>query len=185
MFQLMADLSSNNHPTDEPIDGKALFDAGFRFAMVKATEGTTYVNPWLVKDTEACIAAGIKVGYYHFAHPGQSTPERQAEYFTTAIRGLKCYIGVALDLEVIEDASPRELAQWANAFCHHAQISGHGARIYTNPAFLVQMAHFLDPWPLWIASWGKRPRRQFWAWQFGTIDVPGIGPVDASHYTGK
>ena len=40
------------------------------FMFIKATEGTTYVNPDMEAQAKAAREAGIPVGFYHFLHPG-------------------------------------------------------------------------------------------------------------------
>lgn len=52
---------------------------GLAFAMVKATEGTSYVNPKYAAQVAHARAAGLVVGHYHFARPGSMTD--QLAYF--------------------------------------------------------------------------------------------------------
>ncbi|GAB3177464.1 glycoside hydrolase family 25 protein [Streptomyces incanus] len=54
---------------------------GLSFAFVKATEGSSYVNPKLSAQTERAREAGLVVGFYHFLWPGALTA--QAEYFVS------------------------------------------------------------------------------------------------------
>lgn len=53
--------------------------AGLDFVMVKATEGTTYVNPEQKAQAAKARDAGLAVGFYHFLHPGYTYA--QASYF--------------------------------------------------------------------------------------------------------
>ncbi|WP_085563029.1 GH25 family lysozyme [Streptomyces murinus] len=60
----------------------ATFDtSGLDFVFVKATEGTSYVNPLMAAQAAHARAAGCVVGFYHFLHPG--SVQQQAEYFVT------------------------------------------------------------------------------------------------------
>lgn len=52
---------------------------GYDFAFVKATEGTSYVNPRMVAQAAHARAAGLVVGFYHFLRPGSM--KAQAAYF--------------------------------------------------------------------------------------------------------
>lgn len=52
---------------------------GLDFVFVKATEGTSYVNPKQAAQAAHARAAGCVVGFYHFLHPGNVAG--QAEYF--------------------------------------------------------------------------------------------------------
>jgi len=49
------------------------------FVMVKATEGTTYVNPKHTAQVAHGRANGLAIGHYHFARPGSMSA--QADYF--------------------------------------------------------------------------------------------------------
>jgi GH25 family lysozyme M1 (1,4-beta-N-acetylmuramidase) len=52
---------------------------GLGFAFVKATEGTTYINPVQRQQAAHARARGLVVGFYHFLWPGKI--EAQAAYF--------------------------------------------------------------------------------------------------------
>jgi hypothetical protein len=53
--------------------------SGQDFVIVKATEGTSYVNPKRSDQAATARAAGVVVGFYHFARPGNI--QAQAQYF--------------------------------------------------------------------------------------------------------
>lgn len=52
---------------------------GLDFVFIKATEGTSYVNPKQAAQTARGRGAGLVVGFYHFLHPGNV--DAQAKYF--------------------------------------------------------------------------------------------------------
>lgn len=52
---------------------------GLDFVFVKATEGTTYVNPKMGGQAATARTAGLVLGFYHFLHPGNV--KAQAAYF--------------------------------------------------------------------------------------------------------
>src|SRR3954469_22984504 len=54
---------------------------GARFAYVKATEGTTYTNPYFAQQYNGSYNVGMIRGAYHFAHPNSSSGTTQADYF--------------------------------------------------------------------------------------------------------
>ncbi|MCG7319773.1 glycoside hydrolase family 25 protein [Brevibacillus laterosporus] len=43
-----------------------------KYAFIKATEGTSLVDKKLKENAQGAYKVGIKVGYYHFAHPDLS-----------------------------------------------------------------------------------------------------------------
>ncbi|MHB9861990.1 GH25 family lysozyme [Streptomyces sp. YIM S03343] len=53
--------------------------SGKDFVFVKATEGTSYINPRQADQAASARAAGAVVGFYHFARPGNT--QAQAQYF--------------------------------------------------------------------------------------------------------
>ena len=86
------DLSAWQHPDGSPIDWQAVKNHGHDFALVKATEGTDYLNPHFNEDTNAMRAAGVLRGI-HFT----DVPPGQAKY-VTCVRG--AFLDVVVDLRV-------------------------------------------------------------------------------------
>src|SRR5207245_1204465 len=58
-----------------------LWSSGVRFAYVKATEGTTYENPYFAQQYNGSYNVGMIRGSYHFALPDRSSGATQADYF--------------------------------------------------------------------------------------------------------
>lgn len=173
----MIDVSDNNHDGGQPIDWSEVMRSGVRAVMIKATQGTDYTNEWLDRDAHGARAAGLHIGYYHFAEPSVDAANVAAESdrFTLAINGLPRDIGVALDLEVSNGLSWAELATYARAFLDPLAAKGIGTALYVNASWFGSLPG--APWNhrLWLASWGVRPRRSVWAWQSsGTGACPGV-----------
>lgn len=59
--------------------GKAAGD----FAIIKATQGTTYTNPYFSRHYSQAAAAGKLLGAYHYASGGD--PVKEADYFLTVV----------------------------------------------------------------------------------------------------
>lgn len=170
----MIDVSANNHPADVPIDWAKVKGAGYDAVMVKCSEGTDYVNPWLKDDADGATAARLKVGFYHFGRPGAMSPAAEARYARVAVFGLHHDLGLALDLEVQESRDWASLAAYARAFHHVIRETFAHSPLYVNDYFLANLPG--APWGerLWLAQ-TARPRREVWAWQSTTpIAVPGI-----------
>lgn len=79
------DISSHNA-------GINLSQVAGDFVIVKATEGTTYLNPYFSGWADQTIALGRKLGIYHFVN-ANSSMEDQARYFVNAA---KDYVGNAV-----------------------------------------------------------------------------------------
>ena len=63
------------------VDWRAAYNNGARFAYVKATEGTSYLNPSFSQQYNGSYNIGMIRGAYHFAHPDNSSGTAQADYF--------------------------------------------------------------------------------------------------------
>jgi len=168
------DVSSNQHPANQPIDWEKVADAGWGFAIVKATQGTSYTNPWLARDLDDARAAGLFVGAYHFYETGPS-PESQAEYFVAACMGQVLDLGAWLDWE------PPAMQQWEissayNGFMETAHKARPGCGVYCDEPWLTELkGAMVTPSRLWVASWGGEQPKGCLLWQDATNQtVPGV-----------
>jgi GH25 family lysozyme M1 (1,4-beta-N-acetylmuramidase) len=62
------DVSSHDHTTGG-IDWPGVAASGVQFAYVKATEGSSYLNPYFHDDYISAKGAGILTGAYTYARP--------------------------------------------------------------------------------------------------------------------
>lgn len=63
------------------VDWAAAWQNGARFAYVKATESTSYLNPDFAAQFLGSSQAGLLHGAYHFAVPDASSGQAQADFF--------------------------------------------------------------------------------------------------------
>lgn len=181
----MIDVSSNNHGNNQPIDWHEVAKHGVRGVMIKATEGSGYTNPWLGRDAHGARAAGLHVGYYHFAQPDDPDGKTQADYCLKAIEGLPRDLGVALDLETTNGLGWGELATFAKTFLQALHDSVVIPSLYVNPTYLDNLPGAPFGHKLWLADWEHSPRRECWIWQHGIGIVPGVpGKCDLDTYYG-
>ena len=110
-----SDISRWQHPNDQPIDFKQMFDAGMRFVLIKGSDAQEKADietmRWLVGDRNAAQAAGLYTGMYHFAYMPNSTDrdyvirdaKAQAQKVIWRLASLGGYnerdLPIALDLE--------------------------------------------------------------------------------------
>lgn len=95
---LGVDVSSWQHPDGHAIDWEAVREAGYVFAIIKATQGVSYVSPWCARDLDDARAAGLLVGAYHYYEAGVPAAE-QAQHFTSTLLGERLDLGCWLDWE--------------------------------------------------------------------------------------
>lgn len=94
--------------------------------IVKATQGTTYVNPYCDRHYQQAKSANLLRGFYHYA--GIDKPEAEAEYFWNNCRN---YFRDGIPVLDWEGA---QSVDWVNRFVRHLKdISGIWCWIYANP----------------------------------------------------
>jgi GH25 family lysozyme M1 (1,4-beta-N-acetylmuramidase) len=188
-------------------DANAVYAAGFRFAIVKASEGVSYCDP---RAREHCILladAGLLVTVYSFARPSQDRPREQARRLIDCA-GEAFVFRPVLDLESApaEWSSGRLLA-FAQEWCDEMARTQARPVVYSYTSFLQQRftvqdrAELLALGPLWLAqyrsvttAWAPRsefdmPKAFHWdMWQYsgnGGYRVPGIvGDCDRNLFRG-
>ena len=119
------------------INWREVRDAGIEVAIIQASEGTFYRDPYLHEFYNGAKENGIKVGFYHFFNPGSSpTPSEQARYFVDTISGLHADIKLILDLEQTGGLDNYRLTIQALEFLREVErLSGLDAAVYTYTNF--------------------------------------------------
>lgn len=81
------------------------------FVIIKATQGTSYVNPYCDMHYQQAKKSGKLLGVYHYARPDTgNTPEAEADYFLRNITG---YIGEAILALDLECAGWQKYSEWS------------------------------------------------------------------------
>ena len=187
------------------IDWAKVRAAGKKFAFIKASEHTSFVDNKYQTNRSNAKAAGLKVGAYHFARPDLGTTDAYAEadHFMKTAAWKSGELRPVLDLEDTGGLSSSALQTWVKAFLQRIyDRTGERAIIYVSPSFwTTKMGN--STWfakngydVLWIAHWttGSSPSTpaENWGgkgwtfWQY-TSDgsVSGIsGRVDLNRYKG-
>lgn len=193
------DVASYQHPRGKPIHWNKVENAGMDFAIVKATEGTSYQNPNFAgptyNDYADAATAGLVHGAYHFARPAfpiVASAQSQARFFAGVVGPVrtKATLPPALDLEVTGGLNPAQLVTWAEAFeLEVRDLTGRTPMIYTYPNFWTNALgdpQALARFPLWMAAYKTSTAPVADLWQYtSTAHVPGIiGNTDVSKFIG-
>ncbi|MBA4062323.1 MAG: lysozyme M1 [Isosphaera sp.] len=170
--------------------------AGIDFAFTKATEGTTYTNPYFATNWARIKSAGLVRGAYHFGRPG-TDPVVQANKFCDVVRPGSGDLQMALDIEVTDGKSPSQVRSWVVAFINRIKArTGRPGIIYTGFYFWRDSAgngSNLDC-PLWLAAYTSSPTAYVpaawstWSfWQYTSSGrVSGVsGNVDRNAWNGS
>ena len=196
-----SDVASHQHPGSMAIDWARVKAAGQQFAIVKATEGLSYVNPHYQEDSTSMRAAGLIRGTYHYALPQYSAILQTQHYAAVlATNTTSLDLPPALDLEETGGLSPAALQIWVRAFLTTLdKLTGRQTIIYVSPGFWrYQMGNTTEfsERPLWIAdsNGGTSPTMPLpggwtkWTfWQYtGNGSVDGVAtPIDLNTFNGS
>ena len=190
------DVSGYQRPGGAAIDWHEVKTDGQSFAVVKASEGTDWVNDFAAEDVDKAAAAGLKVGAYHYARPGMDA-RAQARHFADQLKNFPgSSLPPVLDIEVDEGKSPKELTASTHDFLDELESrSGQKPMVYTYPYFwLHNMGNATDfaQYPLWLAAYQNTAPKPVGGWselamwqRTGTGRVGGItGNVDLNVFNG-
>jgi len=177
------------------VDWKSFTKVKRSFAYVKATEGTSYRNPYYSSQFGGAKAAGMYAGAYHFANPGGKSGKAQATYFVKHggawKKDGKTLPGV-LDIEynpygggTCYGLSKKKMVAWITDFLTtYKKLTARDAVIYTTADWWTKCTgnttRFRHTNPLWAARWtpktgagklpGGWPYYTFWQYSATVID---------------
>lgn len=121
--------------------------------IVKATQGTSYVNPRCNHQYELAGQLGKLRGLYHYA--GGGNPEAEAQYF---INNIKNYVGKAvliLDWESYQNASWGN-SNWSLRFANEVhRLTNVWPLIYVQESALWQVANCASKCGVWVAKYAS------------------------------
>lgn len=120
------------------------------FVIVKATEDDDYVNPHMVSQANATLGASKRLGFYHFARPGDAAA--QARLFVATVGSFRSKATLWLDWE--DNAVPQGPG-WAKTFLDTVkQLTGSTPGIYMNGSALngYDWTAVAAQYPLWYAG---------------------------------
>lgn len=120
------------------------------FVIVKATEDDDYVNPYMVSQANATLGASKRLGFYHFARPGDAAA--QARYFVSAVGSLRGKATLWLDWEA---NAVEQGPGWAKTFLDTVRsLTGSTPGIYMNGSALsgYDWSAIASQYPLWYAG---------------------------------
>lgn len=184
------------------VDWNAAAANGAKFAYVKASEGTGYLNPYFRAQYNGAYGAGLARGAYHFALPNQASGAAQANYFVDNGGSWSAdgrTLPPMLDIEynpyggTCYGLSPSQMSAWIADFSNTVRSrTGRYPMIYsttgwwnlctgynpdfgaTNPLFLARYSTSPGPMP---AGWGAQT-----LWQYSDL---GTFPGDQDVFNGS
>lgn len=171
---------------------------GKTFAYIKATEGTSYRNPFFAAQYTKSYQAGFVRGAYHYANPAGKSGTKQARYFFAhggAWSADSQTLPGALDIEygrkVCYGISKKKMRKWVGDFLEeYKRLSGRDAVIYTTADWWNRCTgntkKFNKTNPLWVARWGtKTPGKLSGGWAKATFWQYSDSPIDQNWFNGS
>jgi len=188
------DVSKWQHDDGGPIDWRRVKASGQRFAFIKATGGSSRIDPWFERNWAGARRAGLITGAYHYSDPSRSAVA-QARLIVSVVGSTReaNNLGIVLDLEDTGGLRPAALVRWAKTFLNEVErLTGRVPIVYTGPNFWktkVRSSAF-GAYPLWLARYNSQapaplPGWNRWTfWQYTSSGrVPGIvGAVDRNWF---
>jgi GH25 family lysozyme M1 (1,4-beta-N-acetylmuramidase) len=174
------------------------WNQGKRFAYVKATEGTSYKNPYFAQQYNGSYNVGMIRGAYHFATPNTSSGATQANYFASNGGGWsrdgKTLPG-ALDIEynpygaTCYGLSQSAMVSWIRDFLNtYKARTTRDAVIYTNLDWWTRCTGnttaFNATNPLWVARYASTVGTLPGGWPFYTFWQYSSSPIDQNRFNG-
>ena len=165
--------------------------------IIKATEGTGYVNPYCDADYQQAKKDGKPRGFYHYASGGD--PRAEAEYFYNHTKGYVRDGIPALDWESGSNAAWGDTS-WCRRFVdRYHELSGVWPMIYIQASAIAQAANCAADCALWVAyypsneyGWANErygydaarypiaPWKAITIWQYGSNPIDcNVGYLDA------
>ncbi|MBE8523840.1 VCBS repeat-containing protein [Amycolatopsis sp. H6(2020)] len=195
------DVSSHDHSGGKTVDWANRKAAGDEFAFVKATEGTSYTNPYFDQDYHGAKNAGLYTGAYAFGRPDLGNAVGQANYFVDHLqwaadgRTLPPFLDLewpysSLNLPDCYGLGQGDMRAWISSFLNQVKARiGRTPMIYTNVNWwnpCTGNSTAFSAYPLDIASCNSSPPSvpgwgtQWTFWQYD-IDACGRGAAHDSN----
>lgn len=212
MKQWIQGIDVSKHQGD--VDWKKVHEAGFRFGIVKATEGADYTDPQFKNNWAKLLELDGEFyrGAYHFARPDLRTGKRGGEVegrnFATVLMSVGGYdsgcLPPALDFEKYSPSDHVENIPWIEGFLDVVEdMLGRECMIYTGAniwRYEVGNTPKFSDYALWQVNYTMEdePTRDmpwpwtFWQWSGGGDfayygrPVPGVSTkaVDINRFDG-
>jgi lysozyme len=183
---IVVDINHQDGSSDgkDLVDFEAVYSAGFRGVLHKATEGESFIDPLYKTRKPKALAAGLLWGAYHFCRPGDVG--NQVSHFLS--------VATANDgTRYVLDYEDDKLGLWqAERWLELVHtVTGQRPWLYGGGVLKEQLARrhtlSLAQYPLWLAEYGPvakvpEPWKNYVLWQRsgdgigpGIHDIPGIG----------
>lgn len=176
------------------IDYSGVASSGIEIVYMKASEGTSFVDPYFNQNYTNAKANGLKVGFYHYLTArSNSEAVAQANFFVSTISGMTPDCRLAMDFESFGNLSAEEINEIGLTFMQTVEnLSGKEMVIYSDTSNASNIfGGGLTNYPLWVAQYEvEEPTpngnwNNWVGWQYTDAgEISGInGYVDRDRFT--
>ena len=176
------------------IDYSEVASSGIEIVYMKASEGTSFVDPYFDQNYTNAKANGLKVGFYHYLTArSNSEAVAEANFFVSTISGMIPDCRLAMDFESFGSLSAEEINEIGLTFMQTVEsLSGKEMVIYSDTSNASNIfGGGLTNYPLWVAQYEVEeptPNGNWdsWVgWQYTDAgEISGInGYVDRDRFT--
>ena len=152
------------------IDWTVLSGQGIRFAYIKATEGSSMMDPRFAGNWTEAAKTDLRIGAYHF-FSFETGGQTQAENFIASVSPVENMLPPAVDVEPYgsftewDPSVPEQLSAWLRAV---EEQYGMKPVIYTTKDFYSGIRAAFPEYELWIRSVYSAPAGEIeWTfWQY-------------------
>ena len=138
------------------IDYSEVASSGIEIVYMKASEGTSFVDPYFNQNYTNAKANGLKVGFYHYLTArSNSEAVAQANFFVSTISGMIPDCRLAMDFESFGSLSTEEINEIGLTFMQTVEsLSGKEMVIYSDTSNASNIfGGGLTNYPLWVAQY--------------------------------
>lgn len=179
------------------IDFAQVKKSGIEIVYIKASQGTTLVDPYLETNYKNAKANNLKIGFYHYlTATSVNDAIAQADFFASAIQGKEVDCKLAMDYEQFYGETKGEINEIGVAFIRRLkQVTGKDVIVYSNLNNIKNTfnSSVAGEGKLWLAYYGNTNNlkgvNSSWQTYIGiqytsTGRVPGInGNVDRDRFS--
>lgn len=140
------------------VDWKKVAGDGYKFVYLKLTEGKSYVDKTTYNNYIAAKNAGLRVGFYHYAHV-TNDPIAEVNFFLQKLADMKADLPHCLDLEENKGLSKAKVSAFALKWMEYLQKkTGITPILYTGYSFMNNFTNNMAKYPLWVARYSGSNR---------------------------
>ena len=141
------------------IDYEGVKNEGIEVVYIKASQGSSWKDPYFEINYENAKNNNLKIGFYHFLTATNEEEARlEARFFASVISGKEVDCKLAMDYETFQGASIDEINNISQAFIETLEdITGKEVVIYSDlyNASNVFGDDLSSRYPLWLAYYGN------------------------------